>query len=231
MNQNHRTAIGYIRVSTTGQAEEGVSLDDQRERIAAYCTAHGYQLAGIEADEGISGKRADNRPALQRALDRVCKAKGVLVVVKLDRFARSTRDAITLADRIDACGADLASITERIDTASAQGRFVFRLFASLGEMEAEQTAERTRAALAHKRRKGERISRHIPVGFDLADDGRTLTINAREQAAIERMRQLRADGLGYHRIAGALDAEGIKPKRAERWSAATVRNVLIRAVA
>src|ERR1700733_5092631 len=67
------TAVGYIRVSTEEQAREGVSLDAQREKIAAYCALHGQRLERTYADEGISGKRADNRPGLQEALDRTCK--------------------------------------------------------------------------------------------------------------------------------------------------------------
>ena len=62
-------AIGYIRVSTEDQADQGVSLGVQRERITAWCAAHDYDLAAVHVDAGLSGKRADNRPALQRALD------------------------------------------------------------------------------------------------------------------------------------------------------------------
>lgn len=229
MKNTPRIAIGYIRVSTEGQAVGGVSLDDQRTRIQAYCNAHGYELAGIEADEGLSGKRADNRPALQTALQRVCESKGVLIVTKLDRLARSTMDAINMAKRIDDCGADLASIGEQIDTASAMGRFVFRLMASLGELERDMIGERTRGVLQTKRNKGEKLGGHMPLGFDLADDGQTLIENRTEQAAIERMRELRSEGLGYLRIANRLQAEGFRPKRAERWSAQTCHRVLNRA--
>jgi len=228
MKNTPRTAIGYIRVSTEGQALNGVSLDDQRARIQAYCDAHGYELAGIEADAGLSGKRADNRPGLQAALRRVCECKGVLVVMKLDRLARSTRDAIDISQDIDDCGADLASIGEQIDTASAMGRFVFRLMASLGELEREQIRERTLSALQHSRREGKKLGGHMPLGFDLADDGQTLIENRTEQAAIERMRELRAEGLGYLRIANTLQAEGFKPKRAKRWSAQICHRVLNR---
>jgi len=228
MRNNPRTAIGYIRVSTDGQALNGVSLADQRARIRAYCEAHGYELAGIEVDAGLSGKRADNRPGLQAALERVCECEGVLVVTKLDRLARSTMDAIKMAKRIDACGADLASIGEQIDTASAMGRFVFRLMASLGELEREQIRERTLSALQHNRAEGKKLGGHMPLGFDLADDGHTLIENRAEQAAIERMRELRAQGLGYLRIANTLQAEGFTPKRAKRWSAQTCHRVLNR---
>jgi len=227
-NSDTRPAIGYVRVSTEGQAVDGVSLEEQRARIAAYCEAHGYQLLRIEADEGVSGKRADNRPALERAMRGVCESQGVLVVAKLDRLARSTLDAIELAQRIDKCGADLASIGEKIDTASAMGRFVFRLMASLGELERDQIAERTRSALHHKRRRGERISRHIPYGYDLADDGSRLIENPEQQRAIERMRELRGEGKGYHSVARELNREGFKPQRAKAWSAATCHRIMTR---
>ena len=59
-----KAAIGYVRVSTDGQAEDGVSLEAQQERIQAWCLVNGYQLAAVHVDAGLSGKRADNRPAL-----------------------------------------------------------------------------------------------------------------------------------------------------------------------
>lgn len=231
MSNTHRIAIGYARVSTSGQAEDGVSLADQQIRIAAYCQAHGYRLLRVEVDAGLSGGRADNRPALQRALTGVCKARGVLVVCKLDRLARSTRDAIDLAERIDQCGADLASIGESIDTASAAGRFVFRLMASLGEMEREVVGERTRAAMAHKRAEGHRISRHLPYGYRLADDGVQLVEDEDQQRGLARMRELRAEGLGYLRVAQMLTAEGFRPARAATWSAAACHRILNRQAA
>ena len=59
------TAIGYIRVSTEGQAQDGVSLDAQRAKIEAWCALNDYTLAAVHVDAGISGKPADNRPGLQ----------------------------------------------------------------------------------------------------------------------------------------------------------------------
>ena len=67
-----KQAIGYIRVSTAEQANEGVSLEAQRSRIAAWAEVNDYSLAAIHSDAGLSGKRADNRPELQRALDAAC---------------------------------------------------------------------------------------------------------------------------------------------------------------
>ena len=86
-----KRAIGYIRVSTAGQATEGVSIDAQTARIRAWCDCNGYSLADVFTDAGISGKRADNRPGLRRALDAACKRRAALVVYSLSRLARSTK--------------------------------------------------------------------------------------------------------------------------------------------
>ena len=58
-----KSAFGYLRVSTIGQVEEGVSLDAQRAKIQAWCLANDVELTGMFVDAGISGKRADNRPS------------------------------------------------------------------------------------------------------------------------------------------------------------------------
>src|SRR4051812_847817 len=94
-------AIGYLRVSTESQAIDGVSLDAQRSRIQAWCQANGYTLSAVFEDAGVSGKRADNRPQLQKALEEVCRCKGVLVVYSLSRLARSTKDTLAIAERLD----------------------------------------------------------------------------------------------------------------------------------
>ena len=83
MTEESRPAIGYVRVSTEEQAMEGVSLDAQRAKVVAYCGLHGHELAQTYADEGLSGKRADNRPGLQHAISHTCEFRGVLVVYSL----------------------------------------------------------------------------------------------------------------------------------------------------
>ena len=144
------TAIGYVRVSTEGQAQDGVSLEAQRRKIEAWCAANGYTLLDIEIDAGLSGGRADNRPGLQRALTRACTQKAALVVYSLSRLARSTKDAIAISDRLSKSGADLVSLTEKIDTTTAAGKLVFHLFNALSEFERNLTA-RTACACGRSR--------------------------------------------------------------------------------
>jgi site-specific DNA recombinase len=223
-------AIGYIRVSTEGQAVEGVSLEAQKTRIAAWCELNGYTLAECFVDAGISGKRADNRPGLQRALEAVSGEGGALVVYSLSRLARSTKDTITIGERLEKAGADLVSLSEKIDTTSAAGKMVFRMLAVMAEFERDVISERTKTALTHKRNKRERVGK-VPYGFDLAEDGVKLIRNEAEQAVIELVRTLHQQGVSLRKIAEELTARGIATKEGKtEWKHTTVVRLLERAI-
>lgn len=214
-------AFAYIRVSTEEQVTEGVSLDAQRAKIAAWCDLNGYELAGVFTDAGISGTKAD-RPGLAAALAAVGKGSA-LVVYSLSRLSRSTRHMLELSERLEKAGADLVSISEKIDTTSAAGRMVFRMLAVLNEFERDQLAERTSAAMQHKKAKGERVG-SVPYGKSLKADGKTLIDNQAEQEIIRIVKLLRNGGMSYPKIAAELEARGMKP-RGKSWHPQTVKNI------
>lgn len=225
-----RRAIGYVRVSTGKQALSGVSLEAQEARIKAWCTANEFEFGGVHVDAGLSGGRADNRPALQDALAEVGRVKGVLVVYSLSRLARSTRDTIEIADRLEKAGADLVSLSEHLDTTSAAGRMVFRLLAVLAEFERDQISERVTACMGHLRAKERRISGKIPFGWAVAADGKALVRVPAELAVVENMKAMRKEGRGLREIARALEAAGIATKEdGGAWTATSVRRILARA--
>ena len=234
-----KPGTGYIRVSTTSQATEGVSPDAQRAAITRWCDSNGVVLepgsvfvegegADKKSSKGLSGGRADNRPKLQAALDRVCETSGVLVVYSLSRLARSVKDTLAIAERLDKAGADLVSLSEKIDTTSASGRMMFRMLAVLAEFERDLISERTSTALTHKRGKGERIGQ-IPYGKSLGQDGLTLVANPEEEAALAVMVELAGRGSSLRSIARELDARRYRPKGGgERWSHSAVGGILDR---
>jgi len=219
-------AVGYIRVSTADQAAEGVSLDAQRARIEAYCLASGLQLVAVHVDAGLSGKRADNRPGLQAALAEVCQCGGVLVVYSLSRMARSTADTIAISQQLQAAGADLCSLTEKIDTTSAAGRVLFTLIAAFAQFERDLCSERTSAALQHKKAQGQRVGT-VPFGYDLQADGTTLVRNEHQQTIISTIRDLRGSGHTLQQIADYLQAQGIlTAKGSTKWQTKTIDRIL-----
>lgn len=221
-------AVLYIRVSTEGQAIEGVSLAAQRSKLEAWASLHDAEIVGTFEDAGISGTR-DDRPGLLAAIEAATKAKAALVVYSLSRLSRSTAHTIQLADRLAKADAHLVSLSEQIDTTSAAGRMVFRLLATLAEFERDLIAERTTNALAHKKAKGERTGT-VPFGYDLAADGVALTPNAAQLEAVAIIQSLRDSGMTLRAIADELTARNILTAKGNaKWTHTAVQSILKRA--
>ncbi len=224
-------AIGYIRVSTIGQAEEGVSLEAQAARIRAWCETNDYDLRELHKDAGLSAKRTKNRKGLNAALEAVCRCRGALVVYSLSRVARSIKHAIEIAERLHKAGADLVSLTESLDTTTAAGRMMFHMLALLAEFERDLISERTIAALAHKKRKGERVGT-IPYGWRVAADEIALLPVEAEQAVIREILAMRSEGRSYRSIAGELTSRRVPTKEGgPAWTHQSVASILRRAAA
>ena len=218
------TAIGYIRVSTEAQAQDGVSLDMQRAKIEAWAMLNDYTLTAVHVDAGISGKSAANRPALQAALAD-CRKGSALVVYSLSRLARSTKDTIEISERLAKSGADLVSLSEKIDTTSAAGKMVFRMLAVLAEFERDQISERTTSAMQHKKGKQELVGA-VPYGFDLAADGVNLIPNAVERDCIQQARDLQIGGMSLRKIAAELQRRGFNARNGQMFQATQINRMV-----
>lgn len=218
-----KKAIAYVRVSTTGQAEDGVSLEAQEARIRAWCSLEDYDLADVFIDRGISGGRADNRPALQEALQAVGRGDA-LIVYSLSRLARSTKDTLAIAEALDRRGADLVSLTERIETTSAAGKMVFRLLAVLSEFERDVIAERTSMAMRHLQAQGRHIGGRIPFGYRVQRG--LLVCSTCEQDAIKLAGDLRGLGHSLRSIAMVLEQEGHLSRSARRFDPKQIQRML-----
>lgn len=214
--------IGYIRVSTEGQATEGVSLEAQRQRIAQWCELNEGELEHIYEDAGISGKTVNQRPGLLAALAAATKGK-VLVVYSFSRLARSTRDMLDIADRLTVAKADLVSISERFDTTTAAGKLMFRMLAVLAEFERDIISERTKAALAVRKAQGVKLGSPRPRA-----GGAVLTARARKRD----MPLLKAAGTAgtLAERAARLNAAGHRTARGKPFTASTVLRMLRRAL-
>jgi|TARA_R110002153_G_scaffold59068_1_gene161616 site-specific DNA recombinase len=214
-------AIGYIRVSTQKQADEGVSLDAQRAKIEAWCLANDYDLTNVFCDEGISGTKSD-RDGVLAAMAEAGKGTA-LVVYSLSRLTRSTTDLISFGNKLEKQGTDLISLSEKIDTTTAAGKMVFRLMGVFNEFERDQVAERTKAALAHKKANNQ-VYNHAPYGFKR--HGTDLIPCTKERKVLTRINAWRNQGKSLRAIAGNLNDLGIASKRGGQWHASAVRSVI-----
>lgn len=137
--------IGYARVSTKDQI-----LDLQKDALQK----EGCQII---FEETASGVRAD-RPQLQKLIDGLRKDDTV-VIWKLDRLGRSLPDLVKLVFHIHEKEAGLKSLSDPIDTTTAQGKLIFHLFAALAEFERDIISERTKAGLESAKARGRKGGR------------------------------------------------------------------------
>lgn len=220
---SQKPAIGYCRVSTSKQADSGASLAAQQEKIAAMCVVQGLELGEIVVDAGESAKTL-GRPGLERVMQLVQAGQVSAVIVhKLDRLTRSVRDLGELLDLFKRKTVSLISISESLDTGSAAGRLVVNIMASVSQWEREAVGERTATALQSMRANG-RVYNHTPYGF--RREGGLLVELPEEQAVIQRIQFLRAEGSSLRKIAATLNGEGVTGKTGKLWAAKTVLDCL-----
>ena len=131
---------GYARVSTLIQ-----DLEVQIDKIKGYCNYKDYDLIRIYTDKA-SGKNLE-RPGFQEMLSMIKNQNnplniGAIVVYRMDRISRSTRDMINLAEDLQELGVQFVSLTENIDTTTKEGRFFAHLISAFAELERNTIADR-----------------------------------------------------------------------------------------
>ncbi len=231
-----KDVYGYCRVSTSGQAIEGESLDVQKERIENFCRSKGLNLINVYREEGVSGAvHPRNRPQMSQLLDRLDqKEVGGFVVTKIDRLSRSTKDFVNfMADSRDQF--DCYIIANDIDTSTPQGKFTLVLFSAVAELERDLTSERVKEIIQSKKARGERWGT-IPFGKRLIEGTNLLEDHPDEQRTINMTKEYRKsyieiDGkkkyMTLKEIASKLKDNGCKNKDGEvRWFPAQIRRML-----
>jgi len=219
-------AVIYARASTMGQVDHGVSLEVQVEKAQAWCAAHDYIRVDTKTDAGLSGGRADNRPALQEALATLRRGD-VLVVYSLSRLARSTRDTLLIADALERRGAALVSLSEQIDSSTANGRLMFHMLATLSEFERDVIAERTATAMWHLQRQGRYIGGNTPYGWARGEGSQLVAVPV-EQHVLALVGELRAEGQSLRAISGALELRGLLNRVGQPFAASQIQRLLVR---
>lgn len=228
--------IAYIRVSSETQVD-GFGLDVQERACRAWAKANGHRVVSVETDAGISGsKDADERPGLSAALDALRpppQARG-LIVAKLDRLARALHVQESVLQLIWHDGgrvftADGGEVLQD-DPDDPMRTFVRQVLGGVAQLERGLIAKRMRDGRREKAASG----RHTVGQYRYGQHGqgvgrdRDAAPNPAEASVVARIHALRADGESYAAIARTLDAEGMHPRRAACWSAATVRNIALR---
>ena len=216
-------AIGYVRRSKESGART-VSLEDQRERVAAYCLEHGWQLAEVLADDGVSGGR---RERLDRLAERV-RVTGArfIVVYHLDRFARDLAGTLDYLRRFARRGVELHVVGRgRVEADTAAGFIVTAVEGLAAEHFRRVISEKTRDALARLRAKGRRVSGHAPYGYRFGPEARVIT-DRNEQVTLSTIAALAREGLSLRAISRRLAERGRVARNGRPFAAQTLARLV-----
>lgn len=208
-------ALLYARVSTTMQVEDGVSLDVQERTLKQAGEMYGFSESELVKEEGRSGKNVSGRPKLIDALKRLDAGDAdALIVTRIDRLARSTKDFLDIVDRANKNNWRLILLDLNLDTSTYQGRFVVTIMSALAEMERGIIAERAKDIHKDRRERG------VVWGVDIGPK-QVVSPILREKVLV-----LRKLGYSYKNIADTLNRQGIETPRGKSWYPSSVKNIL-----
>lgn len=162
------TVALYIRVSTEDQAEQGFSLESQKDRLIKYCESQGWDEYEVFMDDGYSGTTLE-RPALQKLIRAVQRKRiSAVVVYRLDRLSRKQRDVLyLLEDVFDANKVAFKSSTESFDTSTPMGRLMLSILATFAQFERDTIIDRTKSGLRQRVRQGLWYGGSYPFGYEM----------------------------------------------------------------
>lgn len=217
--------IAYYRVSTERQGRSGLGLEAQAERCAVFAAGNGMAVVETfaEVETGKGSDALDRRPQLAAALAAARRRRCPVLVAKLDRLSRDVHFiAGLMAQRVPFLVAELGADVDP---------FMLHIYAALAEKERRMIAERTRAALAARKRQGAQLGNRT----NLTEAGAKGAARTAQQAlrfaenVAPIIRQVQASGVGSLRgVAAALNARGVRSARGGRWAATQVKAVLAR---
>ena len=220
----------YVRVSTEEQAKEGYSIRAQMEKLKSYADIKDWHVFKVYSDEGISGKDIDGRPAIKEMISDVENGKiNNVLVYKIDRLTRSTKNLIELVDLFNYHNCAFNSLTESIDTSSATGRMFLKIVGIFAEFERENLAERVKMGKERKVREGYSICSWTQSYGYKRELGQNVQIIIPEEAAIVRriFNMYLYDDLSLNGIAKKLNAEKIPTKtKKSLWLGCTIKVLL-----
>lgn len=216
MTPSGTRVIGYARVSTVEQGENGGGLGAEHAAIEAEAERRHWIVVDV-VDEVMSGKSVRGRQVLEQAIARIEAGEAdALVVSKLDRLSRSVMDFATLVDRAQRRKWAIVVIDLGIDMTTPNGRLIANVLASMAQWEREMIGQRTKEGLAAKK----------AAGTLKGQPGRRSQLPS---SVVRRIRSEHESGVSLREIAKRLNEDEIATGQGgQRWHASTVKAVLAR---
>lgn len=224
MITTNKVAI-YVRVSTTNQAEEGYSIEEQKDKLSSYCNIKDWSVYKIYTDGGFSGSNT-KRPALEQLIkDAKKKLFDTVLVYKLDRLSRSQKDTLYLIEDVFLENKiDFVSLLENFDTSTPFGKAVVGILSVFAQLEREQIKERMQLGKLGRAKSGKSMMwARTSYGYDYHRETGTVTINPVQSLAIKFIFEQYLSGRSITKLRDDLNDK--YPKEID-WNYRAVRMIL-----
>lgn len=230
---NTLRAVGYIRVSTVMQVQDGFSLEAQEAKLYKECDNRNLFCRGLYIDKGISGGSTNKRLGLQEMMKGLNKGDWV-IVASVSRLARDTVDLLSISKEIEKLECHLVVIDLNLDLTTPSGKLILTLMGSQAQFERELTSERVKTVMGHLKERG--MLRTKPAfGWKLnpnrAEDQPMHIRDEEEQETIKRIRALRSNypKAKITEFTRKVNQSGLPPPRkAKEWYHSSLKDIMTR---
>lgn len=230
---NMKKVIGYIRVSTVMQVQDGFSLEAQETKIYNESVKMNGFLKSLYIDRGISGGSIEKRLSLEKMLKSI-ESGDWIIVNSVSRLARKTKDLLSIVEIIESKKCHLMILDLNLDITSPSGKLILTMMGSQAQFEREITSERVKGVLQHLKSTG-CLRTKPPFGWKMnIDHSVGAAIHVREegeQLIIQKIRNLRSkcNDIPITTFTEVLNREKIKPPRnSKKWYHKHVKEIMIR---
>ena len=218
----------YCRVSTDSDEQE-TSYDAQISHYTSYINSHpDWELAGIYADDGISGTNTKKRDEFNRMIDDCMAGKIDKVITKsISRFARNTLDCLKYIRQLKEKNIPVYFEKENIDTMDSKGEVLLTIMASLAQQESQSLSQNVKMGLQYRYQQGEiQVNCKWFLGYT-KDENKKLVIVPEEAEVVKRIYREYLEGASMLKIARGLEADGIlNGAGRERWHTSNINQIL-----
>src|SRR6202163_5007943 len=233
----------YLRVSTGRQADNDLSIPDQRRQAKGYCTSRGWEIVADYVEPGVSATD-DRRPEFQRMIAAATTKPPAFDVIVVHSFSRFFRDQFQLefyVRRLAKSGVRLVAITQELGE-DPMSNMIRQIMALFDEYQSKENAKHTLRAMKEKPRKGFWNGALPPIGYRIVEAAeqrghrtkKTLGIDPIQAETVRLIFRLAREGngssgpMGVKKITKHLNAAGIRTRDGGRWGLGAVHKVLTR---
>ena len=213
----------YCRVSTNSEDQQNSLMTQMRYYENFLADSETERLVSVYADEGITGTRMDKREEFQRMLKDCRRGKIDRIIVKsISRFARNTKDCLSVLRELKLLGISVMFEKENIDTANITDEIMVTIMGGLAQEESSSISKNVRWSIRSKMKNGTVKFHSAPLGYDLYEGN--LIINKREAEIVKSIYKMFLSGMGYDSICRELnESKVIKNDKETKWFLASIQ--------